>query len=100
MRQLSLGPRPNNPSEEESIAFLRHLAVDRELSSEQARFISSVARQYQAAGLSWGELLTSGYAGFVKGTSPVTDSLDQQQQDRFGAWWIRQFILQAIADKQ
>ena len=99
MRQLSLGPRPNNPSEEESLAFLRHLAANQEFSPAQARFISSVSRQYQAAGLNWDELLTAGYAGFVKGISPVTDSLGQRQQDLLGAWWVRQFILQAIAEK-
>lgn len=99
MRQLSLRPRPDNESEAESITFLRQLAADQDLSIQQARFIISVARQYQTAGLAWQELLAACYAGFRQGHTPVTDPTARYRQARFGSWWVRQRMLQAIAEK-
>jgi len=100
MRQLSLRPRPDNPSEAESITYLRQLAADQDLSSQQTRFIISVARQYQKSGLTWQELMAAGYAGFLQGHSSIADPAARHRQARFSSWWVRQRILQAIAEKR
>jgi DNA-directed RNA polymerase sigma subunit (sigma70/sigma32) len=93
MRQLSLRPRPDDPSEAEAIVFLRQLDADEDLSSQQTRFIISVAHQYQIAGLAWQELLAAGYAGFLQGHSSITDPAARHRQARFSSWWVRQRIL-------
>jgi DNA-directed RNA polymerase sigma subunit (sigma70/sigma32) len=100
MRRLSLRPRPDNQSEAKSLAFLRQLAADQDLSLQHACFIISVARQYQSAGLAWQELLAAGYAGFRQGHSPVTDPTARHRQARFGLCRVRQRMLQAIAEKR
>lgn len=62
------------------------------------RFVISVAKQYQNQGLSLSDLINEGNLGLLK----ATRRFDETRGFKFisyAVWWIRQSILQAIAEQ-
>ena len=124
MRQLKISKSITNRSSEaldKYLAEISHepmISIDQEIELAQAirkggragerakdklvranlRFVVSVAKQYQHQGLSLTDLIDEGNIGLVK----AAEKFDETRGFKFisyAVWWIRQSILQAIAEQ-
>jgi RNA polymerase primary sigma factor len=93
-----------NPDEEIELArrikkggFEAETALEK-LTKANLRFVVSVAKQYQNQGLSLGDLINEGNLGLIK----AAKRFDETRGFKFisyAVWWIRQSILQALAEQ-
>jgi RNA polymerase primary sigma factor len=97
-----IGKTPLLKQEEEiSLACRIHegdqMALD-QLTKANLRFVVSVAKQYQNQGLSLADLINEGNIGLIK----AAKRFDETRGFKFisyAVWWIRQAILQALAEQ-
>jgi RNA polymerase primary sigma factor len=89
------------PQEEVSLAQQIRLGDQmalNKLTRANLRFVVSVAKQYQNQGLSLPDLINEGNLGLIK----AAQRFDETKGFKFisyAVWWIRQSILQAIAEQ-
>ena len=90
-----------SPDEEVELAQRIHKG-DQEalekLTRANLRFVVSVAKQYQNQGLSLPDLINEGNLGLIK----AAEKFDETKGFKFisyAVWWIRQSILQALAEQ-
>ncbi|MFN2128102.1 MAG: RNA polymerase sigma factor RpoD/SigA [Anaerolineales bacterium] len=88
---------------QEEIDLARQIKEGNQISLEKLtkanlRFVVSVAKQYQNQGLSLGDLINEGNLGLIK----AAKRFDETRGFKFisyAVWWIRQSILQALAEQ-
>jgi RNA polymerase primary sigma factor len=89
-----------SPEEEADLAKRNRLgdrAAREKLILSNLRFVVSVAKQYQNNGLTLSDMINEGNMGLIK----AAECFDETKGFKFisyAVWWIRQSILQAIAE--
>jgi RNA polymerase primary sigma factor len=121
MRQLKITNQITQRDNESLEKYLQEIGKEKLLTSEQEvalaksikagdlmakerlikanlRFVVSVAKQYQNQGLSLSDLINEGNLGLIKSA----EKFDETKGFKFisyAVWWIRQSIMQAIAEQ-
>ena len=121
MRQLKITKSITNRESESREKYLQEIGREELLSTEEEvelaqrirkgdrqalerltkanlRFVVSVAKQYQNQGMSLPDLINEGNLGLIK----AAEKFDETRGFKFisyAVWWIRQSILQAIAEQ-
>ncbi len=102
-KYLSEIGRENMVSQDEEVLLAQRIregdqvALDK-LTRANLRFVVSVAKQYQNQGMSLPDLINEGNLGLIK----AAKRFDETRGFKFisyAVWWIRQSILQAIAEQ-
>jgi len=100
LREIGETPLINAAEEVELAKRIRkgdHKALEK-LTKANLRFVVSVAKQYQNQGLSLADLINEGNIGLIK----AAKRFDETRGFKFisyAVWWIRQAILQALAEQ-
>ena len=90
-----------NPEEEVKLAIQIKQGCQtalEKLTKANLRFVVSVAKQYQNQGLTLSDLINEGNVGLIK----AAQRFDETRGFKFisyAVWWIRQSVLQAIAEQ-
>lgn len=90
-------------SDDEEVRLVQQMKLGDVVAKERLitsnlRFVVSVSKQYQNQGLTLGELVNEGNLGLIKAAA----KFDETRGFKFisyAVWWIRQSILQALADQ-
>ncbi|MBB2150915.1 sigma-70 family RNA polymerase sigma factor [Pedobacter gandavensis] len=122
MRQLKIAPSITNRDSESIDKYLTDIGridlvnVDEELNlarrikkgdkaaldklvKTNLRFVVSVAKKYQNRGLQLADLISEGNLGLIKAAERFDDTKGFKFIS-FAVWWIRQSIMQALADQK
>lgn len=100
LKEISEVPllKPDEEIELAKKAQAGEMAALEKITKANLRFVVSVAKQYQNQGLSLGDLINEGNLGLIKAAYRF-DVTRGFKFISYAVWWIRQSILQALAEQ-